>query len=159
MSVFDDVASEIETATKMEDVYDNNVKSIQCDEYEGNYYYFSCGTIHPSFALFAPTVPKHIVDDTMKKIRSKKESNNAEVRIKSASECISVLIGTNNTFQKYLGKGGVRLLEQYALQGKQEYKNFCNDVVLYNVYMSIYFNKPISLWDIEQIKEIGIYRD
>lgn len=160
MSMFDSEGlGDVETATKYEDIYDNDVKIVQPNEYEGNHYYFSCGTIHPSFALFIPTVPKHIVDDQIKRIRSEKESTNAEVKFKAMNECISVLMGVNNTFQKYLGKGGARLLEKYALEGKQEYKDFCNDVILYNIFMSIYFNKPVALWDLNQVKELGLYRD
>lgn len=160
MSFFDSEGlGEIETATRYEDVYENDVKIVQPNEYEGNHYYFSCGTIHPSFALFIPAVPKHIVDEQMKRIRSEKESNNAEVKFKAMNECISVLMGTNNTFQKYIGKGGVRLLERYASEGKQEYKDFCNDVILYNIFMSVYFNKPVALWDLNQVKELGLYRD
>jgi len=158
-SLFDNgCLCEVETAIKLEDVI-NVEKTTYVTEYEGNNYYFSCATIHPSFALFIPATSKHIVDGLIKKLNNKKESENDEIKHKAFNECMSVLIGVNETFQKYSVKGGVRLLEQYSLQRKTEYLDFCNDVMLYYVYMKVYFNKPFSLWDINQIKELGLFRE
>lgn len=156
MSVFDDVViGEIETATKYEDVFENDIKTIKTAEYEGNYYYFSCGNIHPSLALFIPVVPKQVVDNTIKKLISKKEKD----IVGAMNDCMSVLFGTNMTFEKYKGKGGARLLEKYSKQeNKQEYNEFCNDVVLYQIHMAVFFNKNMSLWDIDQLKEAGLYQ-
>ena len=159
MSLFDSEGlGEVETATKLSDLCEE-IKTINENDYEGNNYYFFCGTIHPSFSLFIPASPKYIVDDEVKKLRSEKESNDDEVKFKAINDCMSVLIGVNNTFQKYSCKGGARLLEQYAKQQSQEYKDFCNDVILYNVFMKVFFNKSMALWDINQIKQMGKYVD
>lgn len=159
MSMFDDVVlGEVETAIKMEDIFDD-IKTSNPEEYEGNNYYFSCGVIHPSFALFVPVVPKQEVIDNIKLLRSEKDSSDIEVRNKAMNACIMTIMGTSATFQKYTGKGGARLLEKYSKQGKPEYREFCNDVVLYNIYMNVFFHKNISLWDVEQIKQMGLYRE
>jgi len=158
-SVFDnDVLGEIETATRVEDVVDFT-GSVLKTEYEGNNYYFFCATIHPSFSLFIPATPKHIVNDKIKYLVSIKEGNNNESKNKLFSEAMSVLMGCNSNFEKYKVKGGARLLEQYAKQGKKEYIDFCNDVILYNIYMKVIFNKGLALWNIDQIKELGMFRE
>jgi hypothetical protein len=160
-SVFDnDVLGEIETATRPEDVIDYTASLlINSDDYEGNNYYFFCAKIHPSFSLFIPVTPKHLVDDKIKYLISIKEGNNNESKNKLINEAMCVLMGCNNNFEKYKVKGGARLLEQYAKQGKKEYRDFANDVILYNIYMKVIFNKGLALWDINQIKEIGMFRE
>lgn len=150
---------EIETATNVSDILEDEVKSIDLDDYEGNNYYFFCANIHPSFALFIPTVPKSVVNNQMNNLISKRNSSDNEVREKAFIEAIQTIIGVNNMFQKYSKKGGARELEKYAQQGHQEYKNFCNDVVLYNLHMKVFFNKSFQLWDTKQIKELGFYRE
>lgn len=158
-SIFDDnIIGEIETSTRVEDVVDFT-GSVLKTEYEGNNYYFFCATIHPSFSLFIPETPKHLVDDKIKNLISIKEGNDNENKNKLINEAMCVLMGCSDNFNKYKVKGGARLLEQYAKQGKQEYKDFCNDVVLYNIYMKVIFNKGLALWDISQIKELGMFRD
>lgn len=158
-SIFDDVIlSEIETANNIEDVVDYT-GSVLKTEYEGDNYYFFCATIHPSFSLFIPETPKHLVDDKIKNLISIKEGNNNENKNKLINEATCVLMGCSDNFNKYKGKGGARLLEQYAKQGKKEYKDFCNDVILYNIYMKVMFNKGLSLWDVDQIKELGLFRE
>ena len=159
-SIFDDVVlGEIETATNVSDILEDEVKSIKLDDYEGNNYYFFCANIHPSFALFIPTAPKSVIINQMNDLISKRNSSDNEVREKTFIGAIQTIMGVNNTFQKYSKKGGARELEKYAQQGHQEYKDFCNDVILYNLYMKVFFDKGFQLWDTKQIKELGFYRE
>jgi hypothetical protein len=95
----------------------------------------------------------------VKKIHNKKESENEEIRHKAFIDCMSVLFGVSKTFEKYSVEGGEKLLIQYAKEQKQEFDDFCEDVLLYNVYMRVYFDKPFSLWDTNQLKEIGMFRE
>jgi hypothetical protein len=95
----------------------------------------------------------------VKKIHNKKESENEEIRHKAFIDCMSVLFGVSKTFEKYSFEGGEKLLIQYAKEQKQEFDDFCNDVLLYNVYMRVYFDKPFPLWDTNQLKEIGMFRE
>jgi len=142
---------------------DNSLYSIKGemknDDYEGNKYYFFCAVIHPSFASIIPSALKHIADDMVKQIHNKKESENEEIRHKAFIDCMSVLFGVSKTFEKYSVEGGEKLLKQYAKEQKQEFDDFCDDVLLYNVYMRVYFDKPFPLWDTNQLKEIGMFRE
>ena len=147
---------EIETATNVSDILEEEVKSINLDDYEGNNYYFFCANIHPSFALFVPIFPKSVVNNQMKKLIDKRNSSDDEVREKAFIEALQTIFGVNNMFQKYSKKGGARELEKYAQQGHQEYKNFCNDVVLYNIYMKVFFNRPFEIWDPKKVEELGL---
>ena len=157
-SIFDDVVlGEIETATNASDVLEDEVKSLNDDEYTDDKLYFFCANIHPSFSLFIPVVLKEYVDNQVKKLQNKIAGvNSIEGKNEMINEALCVIIGCNNEFNKYKVKGGARLLERYSIEGKKEYKDFCNDVVLYNIYMKVFFNRPFEIWDPKKVEELGL---
>jgi hypothetical protein len=157
-SIFDNVIiGEIETAENWSDVVEDNGNPINMDDY-GDTYYFFAAKIHPSFALFVTSASRKMVDDLVEDLSKKLHSTNPQEVSKIKTECLQTLMGCSSTFDKYSHKGGARELEKYSKEGKQEYRDFCNDVALYCVYLKVFFNVPFPLWDIEQLKQIGLDR-
>jgi len=156
-SIFDDnVVGEIETSVHFSDVVEMSAEKVVSNDEYGDTYYFFAAKIHPSFALFISSASREMVDKTVGEIQKKLRSKNPQKVAKIQRECMQTLSGCSIGFEKYSHKGGARELEKYSREGKQEYKDFCNDIVLYFVYLKAFLGIQFSLWDKEQLKTLGL---
>jgi hypothetical protein len=122
------------------------------DEYPGDILYICCTELSPTFEHFFVAVTKKIFHDFEEKIRSKLCSDDSVIRDEATTECLCTISGTTKTFDKC--KRNVEELKRQAKNGDIEYKDFCNDVVIYYAYMRVLFHKPIPLIEHSQMMKI-----
>ena len=122
------------------------------DKYPSDIFYFYCGELSPEFEPFFPAITKKLFNDFEETLRSKLYSDDDEVKTKAIIETLCTIRGTEKTFNKY--RRNVEELTTHAKNGDVEYKNFCNDVILYYAHMRVLFHKPIPLMEYSQMIKI-----
>ena len=122
------------------------------DKYPSDIFYFYCGELSPKFEHFFPSITKKVFNDFEKILRSKLYHDDSEVREKAMKESLAVIMGTSKNFDKY--KINVEELITHAKNRDVEYKDFCNDVIIYYAHMRVLFYKPIPLIEHSQMIKI-----
>ncbi len=122
------------------------------DEYPGDTFYVCCTELSPQFEHFFVAVTKKIFNEFEETLRCKLYSSDNEVKTKAIIETLCVLKGTEKNFDRY--KRNVEELKRHARNGDEEYKTFCNDVIIHYAHMRVLFYKPLPLIEHSQMMKI-----